>query len=201
MMNQLNDVLIENAVSYAVYRKTLDELIAQGKTTGPNQDEWLVDYARLNIQRMNRWDKTWQVPEKLEQELLKIEQPMIWLTITEGWCGDAAQVVPIIEKLAAVNPMIQHKLILRDENPEIIDQFLTNGTRSIPKIIVLDGEALTVIGTWGPRPSSAQALLDSLKTNQELPKEELYNQLHAWYAKNKGVETAEEFMQVLRELN
>lgn len=197
-MNYLNDVVIDNAVSYSDYRKKLDELIAEGKTTGPNQDEWLVDYARLNIQRMNRWDKTWVVPEKLEQELLAIEQPMIWLTITEGWCGDAAQVVPIIEKLASVNPMIQHKLILRDENPEIIDQFLTNGTRSIPKTILLDGEELQVLGSWGPRPTTAQQLLESLKAKGEVPKEELYNQLHGWYAKNKGVETAVEFMKEVK---
>lgn len=197
-MTNLNELAVGQAVSYSTYRKTLNDLVEEGKTTGTNQEEWLVDYTRLNVQRMNRWDKTWTVPEALEQQLLAIETPMIWLTITEGWCGDAAQVVPIVEKLAAVNPLIRHRLILRDENLEIMDQYLTNGTRSIPKIILMKEEDLTVVGTWGPRPSSAQKLLEELKQNGSLPKEELYNQLHAWYAKNKGMEVAQEFMKEVK---
>lgn len=191
-MTNLNDTLIENAFSYTTYRKNLDALLAAGKTTGPNQEEWLVDYTRLNIQRMNRWDKTWKVSEELEQIMLGVERPMIWLTITEAWCGDAAQIVPIAEKLAAVNPLIQHRMILRDEHPEIMDQFLTNGTRSIPKIVFLDNEDFSVLGSWGPRPAAAAALLNQLKENGQLPKEELYNQLHAWYARDKGQKIAEE---------
>lgn len=197
-MTNLNELALGQAVSYSTYRKTVNDLVEEGKTTGTNQEEWLVDYTRLNVQRMNRWDKTWTVPETLEQQLLSIETPMIWLTITEGWCGDAAQVVPIVEKLAAVNPLIQHRLILRDENLEIMDQYLTNGTRSIPKIILMKEEDLSVVGTWGPRPSSAQKLLEELKQNGTLPKEELYNQLHAWYAKNKGMEVAQEFMEEVK---
>lgn len=194
----LEESLIDQAIPYTEYRKQLNELIEQGKTTGPNQDEWLVDYTRLNIQRMNRWDKTWVLPEAIEQELLRIEEPMVWLTITEAWCGDAAQILPIVEKMAQVNPLIQHKLILRDEHPSTMDQFLTNGSRSIPKIIFLNGDTLEVMGSWGPRPKEAGELLQQLMTNDTLPKEERYNQLHSWYAKHKGKEVAEELLAALR---
>lgn len=196
-MTNLNELVVDKAVPYSTYRKTVNELVEAGKTTGPNQEEWLVDYTRLNVQRMNRWDKTWLVPEKFETTLLAIETPMIWLTITEGWCGDAAQIVPIIDKLAQVNPLIQHRLLLRDENPDFMDQFLTNGTRSIPKIVLLKEQDLSVLGHWGPRPRAAQELLESLKKDGQLPKEELYNQLHAWYAKNKGIDVATEFMSLV----
>lgn len=196
----LNESLIGNALSYSSYRKMLDGLIAEGKTTGPNQDEWLVDYTRLNVQRMNRWDKTWLIPEQLEQSMLEIERPMVWLTIAEGWCGDAAQVLPIVEKLAASNPMIRHRVILRDEHPAIMDQFLTNGSRSIPKVIFLDGDELSVLGSWGPRPAEASELLNRLKQNGELPREELYNQLHAWYAKDKGQKIANELIGIMKQV-
>lgn len=186
-------------MDYKQYRIHLDELMAENKTTGPNQDDWLVDYARLNIQRMKRWEKTWKPDEKQEEFLLSIETPMTWLTLTEGWCGDAAQIIPIIDKLAQVNPLITHKLLLRDENPAWMDKFLTDGARSIPKVIFIDTDTQQIYGSWGPRPQPARELLKTLMEKKELPKEAVYSQLHAWYARDKGNHTAREFMQHLRE--
>jgi len=185
--------------NYKEYRKHLDELMADNKTTGPNQDDWLVDYARLNIQRMKRWENTWQPEEKQEELLLSIETPMTWLTLTEGWCGDAAQIIPIIDKLAQVNPLIEHKLVLRDENPALMDKFLTDGARAIPKTIFIDTETQLIYGSWGPRPRPARDLLKTLMDKKELPKEAIYSHLHAWYARDKGNHTAREFLQHLAE--
>jgi thiol-disulfide isomerase/thioredoxin len=198
-MKLLSPEFIENAMDYKAYKNLLNQLIEEEKTTGPNQEDWLVDYARLNIQRMNRLDKTWTVPDKIENRLLSFDTPLTFLTITEGWCGDAAQIVPIIDKLASANPLISHRLILRDENPEIMDQFLTKGTRSIPKIIILETGSDKVLASWGPRPSGAAELLNQLKSENNLPKEERYSQLHAWYAKDKGAQIAKEFTKAVEE--
>lgn len=193
----ISEELLGKAYDYKGYRDMLAGLIEDGKTTGTNQDDWLVDYARLNLQRMNRLDKTWKISDDQENRMLSIDTPLTWLTITEGWCGDAAQIIPVIEKLAVSNPLIDHKLILRDENLELMDQFLTNGTRSIPKTIIMETETKRVLASWGPRPSGAADLLKQLKANPDIPKEEMYNQLHGWYAKDKGRQTASEFLHIV----
>ncbi len=198
-MTEILSGTLQQSLDYRSYRKLLDSLMSEEKTTGENQDDWLVDYAKLNIHRMNRLDKTWKPAESLEQRLLAIESSLTFLTITEGWCGDAAQIVPIIELMANTNPMITHRLVLRDEHPELMDQFLTNGTRSIPKTIIIDNATAKVLGSWGPRPTGAAALLKALKLQSGLPKEEQYNQLHGWYAKDKGEQTATEFLDAVEQ--
>ena len=125
IVNSVTKEVLETAFDYKSYKDMLTRLIEEDKTTGQNQDEWIVDYARLNLQRMNRLDKTWQISDELENRMLSIDTPLTWLTLTEGWCGDAAQIIPVIEKLANANPLIDHKLILRDENLELMDRFLT----------------------------------------------------------------------------
>ncbi|ULQ55693.1 thioredoxin family protein [Flavihumibacter rivuli] len=194
-MERINIEALQNVYDYPGYRQLVDQLMQEGKTTGTNQEPWLVDYARLNIQRMSRWEKTWEPAEKIRLSMESIAEPMTWLTITEGWCGDAAQIVPIIDKLSKLNPHIEHKLVLRDENLELMDQFLTNGTRSIPKTMFIARDSGKVLGTWGPRPTSAAALVLEMKKNTNLVKEDLYNAIHGWYARDKGVEISEQVVE------
>ncbi|MCC6760621.1 MAG: thioredoxin family protein [Chitinophagaceae bacterium] len=177
----------------------LQTLMADNKTTGTNQEPWLVEYARLNIARMNRLDKTFAVPQKNWHQIQKMPNELWFLTISEGWCGDAAQIIPVIDKMVAAKATWVHKIILRDEHLPVMDRFLTNGTsRSIPVTIILRSDTMDVLGWWGPRPTGAQAVIDELKAENadfEIVKEKL----HGWYAKDKGQSTAAEFMQTLQE--
>jgi hypothetical protein len=193
ILKEITKEIIENAYSYSGYRNLLDQLMSDHRTTGPNQEDWLIDYAKLNIARMRKWEKKLEILPSIKAEIEKISESQIWLTITEGWCGDAAQIVPVIEKLATLNPNIEHKIILRDDNTSIIDHFLTNGGRAIPMTIVLDKKTLNVLSNWGPRPSGAQNIMDTLKKNPELKKEDLMEALHTWYAKDQSVQVQEEF--------
>ncbi len=196
---ELNESLWRSAASYPEYRDMLQTLMADNKTTGTNQEDWLVEYARLNIARMNRLDKTFAVPQKNWHQIQKMPNDLWFLTISEGWCGDAAQIIPVIEKMVAAKASWDHKIILRDEHLPVMDRFLTNGTsRSIPVTIMLKADTLDVLGWWGPRPAGAQAVIDELKAENadfEIVKEKL----HGWYAKDKGQSTAAEFMQTLQE--
>ena len=196
---ELNESLWRSAASYPEYRDMLQTLMADNKTTGTNQEDWLVEYARLNIARMNRLDKTFAVPQKNWHQIQKMPNDLWFLTISEGWCGDAAQIIPVIEKMVAAKASWVHKIILRDEHLPVMDRFLTNGTsRSIPVTIMLKADTLDVLGWWGPRPAGAQAVIDELKAENadfEIVKEKL----HGWYAKDKGQSTAAEFMQTLQE--
>ncbi|UOQ73238.1 thioredoxin family protein [Hymenobacter cellulosilyticus] len=186
--------------SYTAYRHLIDELQAEGKTTGPQQSELLTNYTRLNVQRMSRIDKTIQLLPELRAAVAALPRRYAWLIITEGWCGDAAQIVPTLEAVAqASGGHITTHYVLRDENLDLIDQYLTNGGRSIPKLVVLDAETLTEAASWGPRPEPAQHMFLELKS-QNLPFEEFSTQLHAWYAKDKTQSTQQEILQLVQGL-
>lgn len=188
------------AYSYAAYRQMLDELMAQNRTTGTTQTDQIVQYARLNIQRMQRLDKTIQLLPELQKALDRLDQGYEWLVITEGWCGDAAQIVPVFEAVArASQGKISTRYVLRDENPDLMDRYLTNGGRSIPKLVVLCTDTLKEKATWGPRPAPAQELFVRLK-QEGVSYEDFATQLHGWYAKDHTLSTQRELLALLQAL-
>ncbi|MFM6946356.1 MAG: thioredoxin family protein [Flavobacteriales bacterium] len=154
--------LLKQALNYSAYLQLSEQLVAEGKTSGPNQSEAYVHYTKLNFQRMKRLNKTVEIPESLCELLVQKANNWTWLTLTEPWCGDAAQCVPVIHKLGTVCQEITSVYLLRDEHPTIMDAFLTNGGRSIPKLICLDVQG-KVLFTWGPRPAVIQAVMNELK--------------------------------------
>lgn len=191
---------IDRAMTFAEYTALLDRLLDEGLTTGPKQSEEMLHYARMNRQRMHRLEKTAVLNDELIDSLKKFERKMIWLVITEGWCGDAAQNIPVIEKIAAETKNIETLYILRDENTELIDRFLTNGARSIPKLIAIDAETFEVVGTWGARPQEAQMLYDELKA-QGAEKESIMESLQRWYNADKNQAIQDEFRELLEAWN
>ena len=191
---------IDRAMTFAEYTALLDRLLDEGLTTGPKQSEEMLHYARMNRQRMHRLEKTAVLNDELIDSRKKFERKMIWLVITEGWCGDAAQNIPVIEKIAAETKNIETLYILRDENTELIDRFLTNGARSIPKLIAIDAETFEVVGTWGARPQKAQMLYDELKA-QGAEKEFIMESLQRWYNADKNQAIQDEFRELLEAWN
>jgi hypothetical protein len=175
--------------------------LAENKTTGSIQEESLIAYAKLNNQRMKRLDKTIRLTEELSAAIVGLKEHMICLVITEGWCGDAAQNIPLIAAMAAVSDKIELRLILRDEHLEVMDEYLTNGSRSIPKMIFLKKADLTELTTWGPRPQTAQKMVLEAKKNPDMTKEEFTEQVHAWYAKDKTKSMQEEMISLLLSIN
>jgi Thioredoxin len=114
------------------------------------------------------------------------------LVIAEDWCGDASNTVPVVAKLAQSVPGLDLRVILRDGNPQVMDQYLTNGSRSIPIVIALD-ESFEETGHWGPRPTELQAWV--MANRGTMPKTELYPQVRKWYARDRGETTLREVLQ------
>ena len=187
---------IHNSYSYEAYRTLIQELLVERKSTGPNQSEDLTNYSLLNETRMKRLDKTIKINEEIANEIQKIDEKQTWLVITESWCGDAAQNLPIIHKLAELNDKIELKLVLRDENLELMDLFLTNESRSIPKVIILDNE-LNVLNTWGPRPSFATKMVHEYKEKNGSLDAHFKQDLQVWYNKDKGKNVQEDFINLI----
>jgi hypothetical protein len=191
---------IEKSITFADYLKLIDNLLAEGKTTGENQSEAMFNYGKLNRQRMKRLEKTAKLNESLKKKAGKNNRKMIWLIITEGWCGDAAQNIPIIEKIAAESANIKTRYVLRDENLELMDKYLTYNARSIPKLIALDAETLEEIGVWGPRPQAAMEYYFAMK-HQGLEKPQMMENMQRWYHQDKEQSLQAEFETLLSEWN
>ena len=190
---------IEESMTFAEYIKLIDDLLLDGKTTGENQSEAMFNYGKLNRQRMHRLEKTVKLSDSVKEKARNVERKMIWLIITEGWCGDAAQNIPTIEKIAAENAeKIETRYVLRDENLELMDKYLTYNARSIPKLIALDAETLEELGTWGPRPQVAMNYFFEMKKNG-LEKPQMMENIQRWYLQDKEQSLQKEFEALLDE--
>lgn len=193
----ISDSLIDETFNYNQYRQLVDKLLERGRTTGDHQSEDIIDYTRMNVQRMNRLDDRITLSDSLKEALEKVDRKWIWLVLTEGWCGDAAQNLPAIHKMAEYSPNIDLKLLLRDEHPEVMDAYLTDGSRSIPKLVCLDAETLEEIGTWGPRPATLQEKALQWKEDPDISNEEWATRIHKWYAENRSREQQREFEELI----
>lgn len=187
---------IEKAMAFAEYIKLIDDLLLEGKTTGENQSEAMFNYGKLNRQRMKRLANTVKLNDSLLETVRNNERKMIWLIITEGWCGDAAQSIPVIEKIAHENSNIETHYILRDKNLELMDKYLTNNARSIPKLITLDAETLEELGTWGPRPDVAMDYFYEMRESG-MEKPEMMENMQRWYLQDKEKAIQTEFESLL----
>jgi hypothetical protein len=188
----IEPVYFQKATSYEEYTALFDNLVATGRTTGPDQSEPMIHYTQLNQQRMHRWEKTIQLLPLAETAIQSVTVAQTWLVLTEAWCGDAAHTIPVIHALAKLNPLITLRFLFRDENPELMDRYLTNGiSRSIPKLIAFDTVTHEELFTWGPRPAPLQAIF--LKMREEgVEYHATKEELQRWYNKDRGMTTQQE---------
>jgi len=196
MNNSLIKNSLNNTISYVAYRNLIKDLIAEGKSTGIDQSEDHLTFSILNDRRMDRLDKTLKISEETQNSLDKLNQEFTFLVIAEGWCGDAAQILPIINKVAEASDKIDFKIVLRDENEDLMNQFLTNGSKSIPKALILDREN-NLLDSWGPRPGIASKMVVDYKAQNGSLDEEFKKNLQIWYNNDKGNNTQEELIGLL----
>jgi len=180
----IDQKLISESWVYTDYIFLLEKLLSEGKTTGLNQSEEFLNYAKINLQRMRRIEKTSVISEELKNSLLGLKASYVLLVITEGWCGDAAQNIPILHLLEKMNSKLQLRLLLRDEHLDLMDHYLTHGSRSIPKVICIEKESLKEVFVWGPRPKPLQNLVIDLLA-KGVSKEEKGLLTQNWYNADK----------------
>jgi len=196
-MPDLNTSIINNVLTYNEFVNEFTRQISVSDINTLNDyDKSFYDYRKLNFQRSSRLEKTFIPTDETKQLFSEINQQQKWIVITESWCGDSAQNLPVIAKLAQLSGLIDLKIVLRDSNLEFMDLHLTNGGRAIPKLIVFD-ESDNEIFQWGPRPVEAQNLFTRLK-NDGMPKPDINKELHLWYGRNRGKEVEREIYELLK---
>jgi thiol-disulfide isomerase/thioredoxin len=196
-MEQIIKSSLDKSMSYQAYRELITDLVENESTTGNDKSETMVNYTKLNDQRMKRWDKTIKVSDNVKAELANLDTKQTWMVITESWCGDAAHVVPVFNKVAELNPNINFRVVLRDENDALMNQFLTNGGKAIPKLILIDEASNSVINSYGPRPSEATQLVLDFKAKHGAITTEFKEELQRWYNKDKGQNVISDLMNLL----
>jgi len=191
---------LERSQSYQEYRDLVKALVVQESTSGNEKTENLIEYTRLNDRRMKRWDKTLKVSNDFKTKIAEFKEKITWLVITESWCGDAAHIMPAINKVAELNENISFKTVLRDENEALMNLFLTNGSKSVPKLVMIDDASGEVVSTFGPRPNVATQLVNDYKAEFGALTPEFKQDLQVWYNNDKGESTIEDLTQMLCEL-
>ena len=196
-MNSIIEKSLKVSFSYKEYRDFVTDLAKEDKTTGHEQREDLIHYTQLNEARLHRLDKTIQVVDEVKTVLQNLSKEYTWLVISESWCGDAAQILPVINKMAEVSDKIDLRIVLRDDNENLMNLFLTNGTKSIPKLIIIDKATNEVINDFGPRPKGAKQLILDYKAAHGIVDETAKIELQKWYLQDKGISTQKEIMELL----
>ncbi|NCT18861.1 MAG: thioredoxin family protein [Flavobacteriaceae bacterium CG_4_8_14_3_um_filter_34_10] len=195
--NEVIEKAVKNSFSYEEYMLLMQKLVSEKSTTGISKTEELINYTLLNAHRMKRLNKTLLIPNDIKESVGAFTREVLWLVISESWCGDTAQTLPVIHKIASINSAIDLKIVLRDENPELMQDFLTNGALSIPKLIAIDKETNEVITTWGPRPSVATKMVMDYKEKHGKLTPEFKEELQLWFTKDKGISTMKDLLKVM----
>ena len=188
---------LKSSMGYVDYRLMLSNLALKGKSTGSIESQELSDFTRLNDQWMRRLDKTIKIDADSEAKIKEVAKKTTWLVLTESWCGDAAQTIPVMNKIADLNRNISLRLVFRDENLELMEQFLSNGAMAIPKLISIDDTTGKVIGEWGSRPSIAAKMVQDYKSKYGMLTAEFKQDLQLWYNKDKGQNTVSDLLSLL----
>jgi hypothetical protein len=182
-------------MNFTTYTALFESILNAEVSAPPYNDSMYFDYTRLNQSRMKRWNQQPLLTQEVSDKLNKIQDPQQWIIISEPWCGDAAHIVPVLIQMTAANDLIQYDIQLRDAPPYLIEQYLTNGTKSIPKLIVRNKKGEDLF-TWGPRPVGAQQCMNALK-DSGVDFESIKIGLQKWYNNDKAVSVCNEIAALL----
>ena len=189
---------LPKAMSYTQYRELVANLATTGRSTGPEQTDALTKYTQLNDRRMKRWEKILNFDESAVAGIKNADQKMTWLVLTESWCGDASPALPVLDKITELNPNISLQIILRDEHLELMNRFLTNGSRSIPKLIAIEDNTGEVFGDWGPRSTAATKLAEDYRSEHLELTPEFKEDLQVWYNRDRGLSVLADVLKIIQ---
>ncbi len=188
--------------SYETYLENFETWVQNGETSSVKFSPALIAFTKLNLARTQRIHKIIALNPDLKKAAERLQHTYTWMVLTEAWCGDSAQILPVIAEIAKLNPeKIRLYILLRDENPELMNNYLTNGARAIPKLIAKNETLGKEAFVWGPRPAGAQELLYNWKKNPAGKSwDDFEKELHSWYAKDKTQAIQSEFTKLLDEM-
>lgn len=195
----MNTRIENNIATWKEYLSAFEYILNSENPPAPYSNPAYLDYVKLNYSRQKRWIKTGVLTQDIIAEVKKIDSAQTWYIITEPWCGDAAHSIPFLKLISEHNPLITLKIVWRDTPPFFIEDYLTNGGKSVPKLVVRDTEDNDLY-TWGPRPEPCQKIYLEMKKGSA-PFDEQKIVLQNWYNTDKGETLQKELLALIREMN
>jgi hypothetical protein len=184
-------------MDFQQYQDLFQNILSNPEAPAPYNNIDYLDYTKLNWTRQQRWLKTGEIDPILAKTIADINKPQQWIIITEPWCGDASHTVPFIHMLTQLNSLISVTYQLRDTEPFLIEQYLTNGGKAIPKLVIRDEDGNDLLN-WGPRPVECQTIYSSL-TAEKADFNTIKTELQKWYNHDKGQSFQRELLAALSE--
>ena len=188
----------DKGVSYAEYKNIIEIQANEGVISKNEEIKKYAEYTRLNLSRIHRNDKTLVLKNEVLSGLQKITRKKNILVISEGWCGDAAQIVPVVNKIAESSEKLEMRIFFRDEDESLINQYLTNGGKAIPIVLFIEPDTFQEIAHWGPRPKPCTPFLKKYKSDPDnYTHDDFAKDIQGFYNKDKGQTISEELLEIL----
>jgi hypothetical protein len=198
MTSYISPSILSETISWGEYLATARGYVGSPDRPDRYSDEKMLKYTAENLVRMDHVLQATNIGSKLYNLLTAIDTDLIWVVLTEPWCGDASQVVPVLYTIASCSGRISFRILQSDAHPEVLDRYLTGQGRSIPKLICLRAGDMEELGTWGPRPAGLQKIVIGNKDNPDLSFGAKVRMVHDWYAQDKTASIQHEFIDLIR---
>jgi hypothetical protein len=192
------EILQRKSMSFEEYIRLTESIVAGNSSDEIYRNEKMLNYTKDNLARMNKIASNLAIDKRLYNELQPLQEEQTWVCITEPWCGDASQIVPALYLIASCNANIDFRILLRDANEDIMNNYLTNGGKSIPKLIMLQSETLEEIESWGPRPAVIQQIVQEQIHDTTTSFGDKVRMIHKWYDENNSKDLQEEFITIVK---
>ena len=197
-MKKVEQNYLNKAISYSEFELQTSNFVENKSTSGNEQTDEKIQFTKLNLHRMGRLDKTIVLDAELSHLIKDFSHSITILVITESWCGDGAQQIPWLAKISELNSNLSLKILFRDENTNLMNNYLTNGNQSIPVTLFLDSKNYEIT-KLSSRPDELKHLIAEW-SKEDIKKEEKLTRIHSWYAKNKGVAFQNEIKHIFQSL-
>ena len=196
----ITDSLLAETLSFEEYLQLTDDILNEKiARTGPYAADNTFRYTRSNRERMKKVLDNIVLNQKLYNLVSELSDKWIWLVISEPWCGDASWGVPALCMIASASDKIDFRILLRDTHPDVIKQYQTAGSDSIPKLICLRKSDMQVLGTWGPRPKALHEMVLKFKDDANFDYRESVRRLHAWFEQDMTKSTQDEIIYCVKQ--
>lgn len=189
------NTLRSDGLTWDEYLIAMDQAAAMDPDGLDEEDAEKLEFSKLNLHRTARIGRTWKPSDELAGLLARLERPQTWMVLTETWCGDSAQCLPMIAIMAEAAPEVTLRLMIRDDNLDVMDRYLTDGKRAIPLLVAYDDDGNKRF-RWGARPAEAQAVITQALA-EGLEKPDRLERLHLFYGRNRGRALDAEFVELL----
>ena len=190
--------VLDQTISWDEYYATIKKYIESDDKPEVYKNEKMLKYTADNLRRMDHVLQTINIGSKLYNTMTSIHTGLIWVVLAEPWCGDVSQEIAALYTIASCSEHISFRILQSDSHPEILSAYLTNGSRSIPKLICLKANTLEELGTWGPRPAALQQIVMENKDRTDISFGAKVRMIHDWYENDKTLSIQDEFIDLAR---